>query len=194
MDRRRSPPARARKLRPGVQPGRRPKLPEAPAALRRLWAPWRLEVVEKPRPPGCIFCQFPSATGEASDRANLIVHRSAHAFSILNRYPYNSGHVMVVPRAHVDRLDALPAEAAGELQSELARAVEAVRRAYRPEGMNLGMNLGKVAGAGIADHLHWHVVPRWGGDTNFMPVLSGTRVMIEHLDATWERLRSAFAS
>ena len=99
---------------------------------------------------------------------------------------------MVVPRAHVAALDALSAEEASDLQAELMRAVQVVRAVYRPEGMNVGMNLGRVAGAGIADHLHWHIVPRWGGDTNFMPVLADTKVMVEHLETAWEKLRAAF--
>jgi ATP adenylyltransferase len=157
----------------------------------RLWAPWRAAFIHGPKPAGCIFCDFP-AQGEANDRANLIVHRSAHAFAILNRYPYNSGHLMVVPRQHGAELEALPPEAFEDLHAELLRAVRAVRAAYEPEGLNLGMNLGRVAGAGIADHLHYHIVPRWGGDTNFMPVAADTRVMIELLDASWLRLREAF--
>jgi ATP adenylyltransferase len=157
-----------------------------------LWAPWRMEFIEAEKPDGCIFCRFPAEEGEAADRRNLIVHRSPRAFTILNRFPYNNGHVMAVTRAHVARLEDLEAADFADLQDELRRAVVAIRAAYRPEGMNVGMNLGKVAGAGIADHLHWHVVPRWGGDTNFMPVLADTKVMIETLDASWARIRAAF--
>jgi ATP adenylyltransferase len=157
-----------------------------------LWAPWRMEFIEGEKPEGCIFCRFPAEEGEEADRRNLVAHRSSHALTILNRFPYNNGHVMVVPRAHVARLEDLdPASFAG-LQDELRQAVAVIRAAYRPEGLNLGMNLGRVAGAGIVDHLHWHVVPRWGGDTNFMPVLADTKVMIEHLDASWARIRSGF--
>ncbi len=159
-----------------------------------LWAPWRMAFIqEAPRPGGCIFCDFPAEEGEEADRRNLIVHRGATAFTILNRYPYNSGHLMVVPRAHLAALEALPPADFAGLHDELRRAIEAVTRAYRPEGMNLGMNLGRPAGAGIADHLHWHVVPRWGGDTNFMPVIGDLRVVPEALDAAWARLRVAFA-
>jgi ATP adenylyltransferase len=158
----------------------------------RLWAPWRLAFIEAPRPAGCIFCDFPAQDGEERDRENLIVHRSPRSFTILNRYPYNSGHVMVVPRAHVSNLDDLSPEEFADLHAELRRGARVVRAVYRPEGMNVGMNLGRIAGAGIADHLHYHVVPRWGGDTNFMPVLAETRVMIEHLDATWQKLRKGF--
>jgi ATP adenylyltransferase len=159
-----------------------------------LWAPWRMEFIEGSKPEGCIFCRFPGEAGEEADRRNLIVHRSPSSFTILNRFPYNNGHVMVVPRAHVARLEDLDPGAFADLQDELRRAVGVIRSAYGPEGMNVGMNLGKVAGAGIADHLHWHVVPRWGGDTNFMPVLADTKVMIEHLDASWARLRAGFGA
>ncbi len=161
---------------------------------RPLWAPWRMEFIEAAKPAGCIFCNFPAEEGEEADRRNLVVHRSGRSFTILNRFPYNNGHVMVVPRAHVARLEDLPPEAWDDLQAELRRAVAVIRAAYRPEGLNVGMNLGKVAGAGIEDHLHWHVVPRWGGDTNFMPVLSDTKVMIEHLDASWRRIRDGFGA
>ncbi len=148
--------------------------------------------IEAPKPAGCIFCDFPAQEGEERDRENLIVHRSARSFTILNRYPYNSGHVMVVPRAHVSNLDDLSPDEFADLHEELRRVARVVRAVYRPEGMNVGMNLGRIAGAGIADHLHYHVVPRWGGDTNFMPVLAETRVMIEHLDGTWQKLRKGF--
>ena len=160
---------------------------------RPLWAPWRMEFIKAPKRAGCIFCEFPAAP-EADDRANLVVHRSAHAFTCLNRYPYNSGHLMVIPRAHVADLSALSPAGWADLQDELRRAVEVVKAAYRPDGMNVGMNLARAAGAGIDDHLHWHVVPRWIGDNNFMPVLADQRVVVEALDAAWERLRAGFAS
>ncbi len=160
--------------------------------MDRLWAPWRMQSIDAPRPEGCIFCLFPAQSGEAADRENLVVHRASRSFTMLNRYPYNSGHVMVVPRAHVARLDELAAEDFSDLQDELRRTLAVLRGAYRPDGLNVGMNLGVVAGAGIADHLHWHVVPRWNGDTSFMPVLADTKVMVEHLEATWERIRTGF--
>ena len=159
-----------------------------------LWAPWRMEFIRAEKPAGCIFCLFPAEEGEEADRRNLVVHRSDRSFTILNRYPYNNGHVMVVPRAHVSRLEDLDAAAFADLQEELRRVVAVIRAAYRPEAMNVGMNLGRAAGAGIEDHLHWHVVPRWGGDTNFMPVLADTKVMIEHLDESWRRIREGFGA
>jgi ATP adenylyltransferase len=160
---------------------------------RPLWAPWRIEYILGEKPKGCIFCDFPAAPA-ADDRANLVVHRSAHAFTCLNRYPYNSGHVMVIPRSHVSDLGALSAEVYQDLGDELRRAVAVVRAAYAPEGVNVGMNLGRAAGAGIEEHLHWHVVPRWVGDNNFMPVLADQRVVVEALDAAWARLAAGFAA
>jgi len=150
-----------------------------------------MEYIGGEKPPGCIFCRFPSAP-PAEDQLNLLVHRAPHSFTCLNRYPYNSGHLMVIPRAHVADLDALEPAVWADLQRELRRAARVLRGVYRPEGLNIGMNLGRIAGAGIADHLHWHVVPRWGGDTNFMPVLAETRVMVEHLQSSWKRLRALF--
>ena len=159
-----------------------------------LWAPWRMEFIQADKPTGCIFCTFPAEQGEEADRRNLIVHRTSRSFTILNRFPYNNGHVLIVPRTHVARLEDLAAEDFGDLQDELRLAVRVIRSVYAPEGLNVGMNLGKVAGAGIADHLHWHVVPRWGGDTNFMPVLSDTKVMVEHLASSWTKIRDGFAA
>jgi ATP adenylyltransferase len=158
-----------------------------------LWAPWRMEFIRQEKPKGCIFCEFPAAP-EADDRKNLVVHRSPRSFTCLNRYPYNSGHLMVIPRAHVADLAALSAEEYRDLGEELRRAVAVVQAVYRPDGLNVGTNLGRPAGAGIADHLHWHVVPRWVGDNNFMPVLADQRVVVEALDAAWERLHAGFAA
>jgi ATP adenylyltransferase len=156
-----------------------------------LWAPWRMEFIQAEKPKGCIFCDFPAAP-EASDREHLIVHRGEHAFVILNRFPYNSGHLMVVPRRHTADLGALPPKEWQDLQETLRRSSRVLQAVFRPEGLNVGMNLGRPAGAGIVDHLHWHVVPRWAGDNNFMPVLADIRVMVDHLDATWEKVRGGF--
>jgi len=158
---------------------------------RPLWAPWRMEFIAAEKPTGCIFCDFPAAP-EAEDRRNLIVRRGEHAFVILNRFPYNSGHLMVVPRRHGAELGALPAAEYAGLMEEVRRAAAVLQGAYRPEGINVGMNLGRAAGAGIVDHLHWHLVPRWVGDNNFMPVLGDIRVMVDHLDATWEKVRAGY--
>jgi len=158
--------------------------------MEKLWAPWRLELIERGAPAkGCIFCDLPRS---ADDRENLILGRTQRTFAILNRFPYNNGHLMVVPRSHQSDLSALGRDEHAELSEMLRVAVRLVGKAYGPDGHNVGMNLGRAAGAGIADHLHWHVVPRWNGDTNFMPVLGETKVMIEHLHASWERLRPLF--
>jgi ATP adenylyltransferase len=160
--------------------------------MKQLWAPWRMELVSKNEPQqGCIFCDLPKST---DDRANLILGRSQRTFAILNRFPYNNGHLMVVPYSHVGEPSGLSPEENGELAEMVRVALRLVGKGYGPQGYNVGMNLGRVAGAGIADHLHWHVVPRWGGDTNFMPVLGDTKVMPEHLRASWDRLRPLFAA
>jgi len=160
---------------------------------RPLWAPWRMEFIAGEKPKGCIFCDFPAAP-ESEDRRNLIVRRSPHAFTILNRYPYNSGHLMVVPRRHGADLGALPPAEWGALQEELRRAAAVLTATYRPEGLNVGMNLGRAGGAGIVDHLHWHLVPRWVGDNNFMPVLADIRVMVDHLETTFDKVRAGYAA
>jgi ATP adenylyltransferase len=158
--------------------------------MDQLWAPWRMELIEKGEPKqGCIFCELPR---ERDDRKNLILGRTPFTFAILNRFPYNNGHLMVVPRAHLADLGSLPREDHDELSEMLRVAIRLVGQAYGAHGHNVGMNIGRVAGAGISDHVHWHVVPRWNGDTNFMPVLGDTKVMIEHLSASWDRLRPFF--
>lgn len=151
-----------------------------------------MELIGGEKPTGCIFCLFPAETGDEADRRNLIVARTAHSFVILNRFPYNNGHVMVIPRRHTGELTALPPEEFADLHAALRETIEVVKEAYRPQGFNVGMNLGECAGAGIAAHLHYHVVPRWNGDTNFMPVLADTKVMIEHLSQTQQKLEAGF--
>jgi ATP adenylyltransferase len=159
--------------------------------MDRLFSPWRLRYVasEKRASSGCVFCR---AIRRGSDRDNLILYRGDSHFVILNKYPYNNGHLMIVPMAHL----ASPSDAAPESLTEMmALAVHcesALRSIYRPTGINLGMNLGRSAGAGIAGHYHLHVLPRWDGDTNFMTVVHGTRVIPESLRTSWGRLRPAF--
>jgi len=158
--------------------------------VEKLWAPWRMELIARPgEQAGCIFCELPR---QKDDAKNLVLGRTGRTFAMLNKYPYNNGHLMVIPRSHASDVHALPAEEYGELCAMLRVALRLVGRAYNAQGANLGMNIGKAAGAGIADHIHWHVVPRWAGDTNFMPVLADTKVMIEHLQATFEKLRPLF--
>lgn len=161
--------------------------------MERLWAPWRMEFVEKGGGDlGCIFCRYPAESGDEADRRNLVLGRSEHSFVMLNKFPYTSGHIMVIPRRHTAALESLPPDEMADLSTLLQKAIGGLKASYKPDGINVGMNLGKAAGAGIADHLHWHAVPRWSGDTNFMPVVGEVRVMIESLDKTWERLRPLF--
>jgi ATP adenylyltransferase len=160
--------------------------------VEHLWAPWRRDFVAGEKPVDCIFCRFLKETEPSADRRNLILGRSAHAFAILNRFPYNNGHLMVVPKRHLADFTALSEPELLDLHRLLQTSVRLVQEVYHPEGANLGMNLGADAGAGIVGHLHWHLVPRWRGDTNFMPVVAGTKVMVEHLDQTWEALRPRF--
>jgi ATP adenylyltransferase len=159
--------------------------------MERLWTPWRSEFVQGgDREAGeCFLCTLPA---EHNDRANLILFRGESAYVLLNLYPYNSGHLMVVPYQHTGDLAHLDAAIADEMTRVTQRAVDVLQQAYRPDGFNLGMNLGKPAGAGVPDHLHTHVVPRWTGDTNFMPVVAGTKVLPESLDQTYERLEPFF--
>jgi ATP adenylyltransferase len=155
-----------------------------------LWTPWRYKYVSKAAPGDeCVFC---AAAACADDEAALVVHRGEFNFVILNRFPYTSGHVMVIPYAHVASLAELPDATAVEL-IRLARDCERhLRAAYRPEGLNYGVNVGQSAGAGVAGHVHMHVLPRWTGDTNFMTTVGETRVMPEDLSDTWKKLRAAF--
>jgi ATP adenylyltransferase len=156
---------------------------------RRLWAPWRLDYIKGPKPEECIFCAFPA---RGDDAASHIAHRGERCFVMLNAYPYTSGHLMVSPNDHVDSLEALDSETLLELMSLTQRSLAAIREAYGPEGFNIGVNQGKVAGAGVEDHVHLHVVPRWAGDTNFMPVVGGARVLPQSLDDSYAALSPLF--
>ncbi len=156
--------------------------------MRQLWAPWRLEYVQAEGGEGCVFCA--AAIGE--DESHLVVHRGEHAFVVLNKFPYSSGHLLVAPRRHEGDLGELADAEVLEIQRLATRGLHALGAAYRPDGYNLGWNLGRVAGAGIVDHVHLHVVPRWSGDTNFMPVLADVKVLPEHLHATRRRLAEAW--
>ena len=154
-----------------------------------LWAPWRLEyVTHADEQPGCVFCA--EAAGDVAD--SLVVHRGERAFAVLNKFPYSSGHLLIAPFAHVGELADVGDETALEIHNLALDAIDALRAIYKPDGFNLGWNLGRPAGAGIADHVHLHVVPRWSGDTSFMPVLGDVKVLPEHLHATRERLCEAW--
>jgi ATP adenylyltransferase len=156
-----------------------------------LWTPWRYAYVSTAdKASGCVFCD----KEKANDRDALIVHRGRHCFIVLNIFPYTSGHVMVVPYQHIDTLEKLSLPAAYELMA-LSRKLEIVfRELYHPDGVNLGMNIGKAAGAGVAGHLHMHMLPRWVADSNFMTTIAETRVLPETLEQTWERMRNAFSA
>ncbi|MBC7529053.1 MAG: HIT domain-containing protein [Chthonomonadaceae bacterium] len=157
----------------------------------QLWATWRLKYIESAdQIPGCIFCDFP-ARDAAQDRETLILHRGEYAFIILNAYPYSNGHLMVVPYRHTASLSDLDDKTLLEVMQLTRLCVSLLKAAFNPDGFNLGVNMGKVAGAGIADHLHWHIVPRWNGDTNFMPVLADVRVIPESLSVVYDRLTHA---
>ncbi len=161
--------------------------------MRNLYAPWRMEYIGGEPEPGCLFCRAREAPA-ADDRRNLVVHRAADALVMLNKFPYNNGHLMVAPRAHVGSLVDLDDEQTLGLMRLVRRSLTVLQGVMQPEGFNVGVNLGRVAGAGIPDHVHVHVVPRWGGDTNFLPVLGEVKVINEHLDRTWEKVAAAFAS
>ena len=161
--------------------------------MRVLWAPWRLTYLEKPPTDGgCIFCENPRLASAAARRDALVLASSEHATVMMNRFPYAHGHLMVAPRQHTADFAGLAPEVAAAVHRELQRAVRVLGEAYAPRGYNVGMNLGRVAGAGIADHMHWHIVPRWEGDTNFMPMLADTRVISQHLVDAYDRLLPLF--
>jgi ATP adenylyltransferase len=161
--------------------------------LDYIWSPWRYRYLTSTKDPvsACIFCAMGAAD---ADRETLIVHRARHNFVVLNRFPYTSGHLMVVPYVHVSDLGSLDDKTAAEMMM-LTRASERhIRAIYRPDGLNLGMNIGESAGAGIAAHIHMHVLPRWTGDANFLSTIGETRVLPEELDVTWQRLSNAFTA
>lgn len=158
----------------------------------RIWAPWRLAYVKdasKDMEGECIFCAKPAA---GDDEASLIVHRGERCFVILNLFPYTNGHLMVAPYEHVGRIQDVPAETLAETMALAQRAMARLDEVYDPQGYNVGFNQGRVAGAGVEHHIHLHVVPRWGGDTNFMPVIADTKVMPQTLEESYAALRGTF--
>lgn len=156
--------------------------------MKQLWAPWRRRYIEQGAPGGCIFCD---KVKERDDRKNHIVGRTATCFSMLNLFPYNGGHMMIAPFRHVADLDDLEYRELTGLIALVRDSISLLKRTLRPDGFNVGINLGPAAGAGVADHVHVHVVPRWRGDTNFMPVTAGTKVIPQALDAMYEVLTGA---
>jgi ATP adenylyltransferase len=156
---------------------------------KQLWAPWRLEyIAQADEQEGCVFCR----AAASDDEAGLVVHRGRDAFAMLNKYPYSSGHLMVAPYRHEGDFAALEDAAVLELHRLAGAGMAALAETYGPQGYNLGWNLGRIAGAGVVDHVHLHVVPRWAGDTNFMPVLADVKVLPEHLEATRRKLAAAW--
>ena len=157
--------------------------------MKQLWAPWRMAYVHGEKERGCIFCD--KLSGQ-DPRANLVLAQTSHSVVMLNKYPYNNGHLLLAPKRHTNQLSDLPTEEYGDLCRALRGALERLSEALRPQGINAGMNLGKCAGAGVEKHLHWHLVPRWEGDTNFMPVIGEVRVMPQHLMDSYDQLQPFF--
>ncbi|MFM8313868.1 MAG: HIT family protein [Deltaproteobacteria bacterium] len=158
--------------------------------MKPLWAPWRMEFITSEKKEGCcVFCDLPK---EKEDKKNLILYRGESVFVILNKFPYNLGHMMVVPYEHTNQFQTLKKEQLLEMMQETQRVMGVLTEVYRPEGFNTGMNLGQAVGAGIKEHLHFHIVPRWNGDTNFMPVLSETKGMPEHLQTCFEKCSESY--
>ncbi len=155
--------------------------------MKNIWAPWRFKYVTKAEPKkGCLFCRV---VKESQDKENYIIDRKKNCFIMLNLYPYNNGHLMIIPYDHVATLDALSTENLTELFETVAKACQNIKTEMSAEGFNIGINIGSIAGAGVADHIHVHIVPRWSGDTNFMPVIGDVKVISEALDDSYERLK-----
>lgn len=157
--------------------------------MKRLWAPWRMPYLKDDSPKGCIFCEKPR---QEKDRSNLILLRGRRSFVMMNLYPYSNGHLLIAPYRHVASLEPMDAPTLAELMSQTQVALRALRLVFKPDAYNLGINQGREAGAGIESHVHLHIVPRWNGDTNFMPVLADTRVIPEQLEASFGKLLPHF--
>ena len=161
--------------------------------METMWAPWRSEYIsgttEKPKNEGCVFCEALLTT---DDHERHIIYRGNAAFVILNKYPYNNGHMLVLPKRHISRPDMMTAEERGEIMDLIVKAQTVLYQVYNPGGVNIGANIGAAAGAGIAAHMHFHVLPRWNADVNFMTAVANTRVIPESLDETWEKIRKAW--
>ena len=154
-----------------------------------LWAPWRMEYILGEKESGCIFC---TRINQDSDKENLILSRGENNFVIMNKYPYNNGHLMVVPNRHTSEFDSLSDPEKLEMMNLVSKSMNVLKKTVNPDGFNVGLNIGKIAGAGIDNHLHFHIVPRWVADTNFMPVVGQTKIISEDLGETWERLKEVF--
>jgi len=154
--------------------------------MKRLWAPWRIEYILGEKESKCIFCEKPK---QEKDEDNYILLRGKRCLVMLNAYPYNNGHLMIAPYRHIDSVEDLEGDEARDMMEILSRMITLLKKVLRPGGFNVGMNLGSVAGAGIVGHLHLHVVPRWKGDTNFMPLISNTKIISESLRKTYQKLK-----
>jgi len=160
--------------------------------MKVLWAPWRMAYIKNARKPAkCIFCVKPR---ERRDAANLLLHRGTHGLVMMNLFPYNSGHLLIAPYLHVRSLEQLPDEVSLDLMKLTQLSLKVLRTEMKPEGFNVGLNLGRVAGAGIENHVHLHIVPRWNGDTNFMPLFGEVCVMPEYIQTTYRKLKARFAA
>jgi ATP adenylyltransferase len=182
----------APKKRPTKRPVKRRAAATVPAEGIRLWAPWRYEYLTGARsdPMACIFCF--GKLSEDARRERLVLFDNRDLLVMLNKYPYNNGHIMVAPRRHVASPELLPRADRAAIADAVAASIKRVRETLHPQALNVGANLGGAAGAGFSDHMHWHVVPRWGGDNNFMPVLASTRVLSQSLEDSFEQLRPIF--
>jgi len=157
--------------------------------MKQIWAPWRIEYIQMQKPEGCILCDKPK---QKDDVANYILYRGDNNFVMMNSYPYNPGHLMIAPYRHVAHLEELTDGERHEHFDMVSRNIKLLKEVFSPAGFNIGMNIGRVAGAGIDDHIHTHIVPRWQGDTNFMPVIADVRVMPEALAETYDKLKGKF--
>jgi ATP adenylyltransferase len=157
--------------------------------MELIWAPWRIEYIRMEKPAGCILCDKP---GAGNDAAHFILYRAKENYIMLNGYPYNPGHLLIVPYRHVASLEELTSKERHEHIEVISRSIEVLKKVFKPAGFNMGMNIGNVGGAGINDHVHSHVVPRWQGDNNFMPIIGDTRVVPQALEDTYKQLEGRF--
>jgi ATP adenylyltransferase len=158
--------------------------------MDRIWAPWRGKYIENSIKGHkvCVFCELKN---KKPSKENLLIYRNEFAMIVMNKFPYNNGHILIIPVNHVASFEELSEEEFNELNKLLKKAIKAIKKAYLPEGINIGLNMGRVAGAGIDKHIHYHVVPRWNGDTNFMPVTGGTKIISEHIISSYEKIKKS---
>ena len=157
--------------------------------MKTIFASWRIELIERKKEKGCFFCKY-LAENEKNDEKNYIIKRGKHAFIILNAFPYSNGHIMIAPISHKANLEDLTIDEILEIFEFKSQSIKALKDSMNPDGFNIGVNLGLIAGAGVPDHIHWHIVPRWSGDHNFMPILADTRVIPEALEKTYKKLKN----